>query len=94
LVTNQKTWEFDVNQYAKGWSLYNVENYSINNEDPEREGVLYVDPDYSDPYIVSPALSVDSNNYNTVKISMVSSAPDGVGAVYFITSDKMVSNLE
>ena len=81
LVTNQKTWEFDLDQCAKGWSLYNIENYSIN------QGTLYIDPDYSDPYMVSPALAVDTSEYNTVKICMASNAPDGVGAVYFTTSE-------
>ncbi len=87
LVTDEKNWEFDVNHCAKGWILYNIEDYSINNDDPNRDGVLYIDPLGLDPYIISPPLSIDSSNYNAVQIKMASNAPDNIGAIYFITSD-------
>lgn len=90
------SWQFQENGNTEGWIAYNIEyryenenpylGFWVNQDDPQRDGVFYIDPDISDPYIISPFLSIDANNYNTVEVCMASNAPDTTGAVYFTTS--------
>ena len=88
-------WRFQKEANTEGWIAYNIEyspdplelGFCVNRNDPERDGVFYIDPDVSDPYIMSPFLSINASNYTILNICMASNAPDGVGAVYFITSD-------
>ncbi|MBW2166039.1 MAG: hypothetical protein JRG74_08090, partial [Deltaproteobacteria bacterium] len=82
----QLTSEFTTEGYTEGWMTFNLESFSVNNIDPDREGVFYIDPGVSDPYIVSQPLAVNSVEYDAVEIMMASNAPDGVGAIYFTTA--------
>jgi len=83
-------WEFNCSANTsgneEGWAASNVENYSVNS------GIFYIDPSASDPYIVSPPLSINASNYNAVRIRMASNAPDGKGNIYFITNDDFTWN--
>ncbi|NIA09524.1 MAG: CHAP domain-containing protein [Nitrospiraceae bacterium] len=83
----QLTSEFTTEGYTEGWMTFNLEGFSVNNIDPDRDGVFYINPGVSDPFIVSPPLAVNSVEYNAVEIMMASNAPDGIGAIYFTTVD-------
>ena len=83
----QLTSEFTTEGYTEGWMTFNLEDFSVNDIDPDRDGVFYIDTGVSDPYIVSPPLAVNSVEYDAVEIMMASNAPDGSGAIYFTTAD-------
>ena len=85
LKANNISWNFntvyDFND-TEFWNINNLESYSVGG------GIFYIDPSLSDPYIVSPPLSINYADYNTVRIRMASNAPDGIGNIYFITFDE------
>jgi murein DD-endopeptidase MepM/ murein hydrolase activator NlpD len=74
------SWNFGVDGNLDCWELNNLESYSI------QDGIFYLDLAFRDPYIISPPLSLDALDYETLEIRMASNAPDGAGAVYFSTA--------
>jgi len=96
--TTTSQWEFLTNGVTDGWTACNVENYSVNFNDLNGEGIFFIDPAKSDPYIISPLLSISASDYNALKIRMASNANDGHLVIYFKTKsepdykdDKMIS---
>ncbi|MDI9396149.1 MAG: peptidoglycan DD-metalloendopeptidase family protein [Euryarchaeota archaeon] len=74
-------WEFNTPNDKEGWELHNIGPFSVT------DGIFRIDPNPEDYWIESQPLSVNANNYNAIMINMASNAPDGVGAIYFKTSD-------
>lgn len=74
------TWHFNTTNNFEGWKASNVEDQSVNS------GKYFINPQRTDPYIQSAALSLDASYYDAVEINMASNAPNGVGQVYFTTS--------
>jgi len=74
-------WKFNNNGDKEGWELHNIGSSSVT------DGIFRIDPNPEDYWIESQPLAVDANNYNAIMINMASNAPDGVGAIYFKTSD-------
>jgi murein DD-endopeptidase MepM/ murein hydrolase activator NlpD len=91
--SHQISWDFSTVSNREGWRGQNIEqplssgNYAI---DLQGNPLYYlaIDPAVSDPYVTSPPLSISAADYNAVHIRMASNAPDGVGNIYFVTSDK------
>jgi len=75
-------WEFDTPGDKEGWLPHNIEAWSV-----QTDGRFIINPGPTDPLIEQPYISLDATFYNTVNINMASNAPDGVGAIYFTTSD-------
>nr|QNO44579.1 endolytic peptidoglycan transglycosylase RlpA [Methanosarcinales archaeon ANME-2c ERB4]QNO44989.1 endolytic peptidoglycan transglycosylase RlpA [Methanosarcinales archaeon ANME-2c ERB4]QNO45067.1 endolytic peptidoglycan transglycosylase RlpA [Methanosarcinales archaeon ANME-2c ERB4] len=76
-------WEFNTPNNKEGWMLApNNEVWSV-----EPDGRFRIDPGPTDPWIEQPCISLDATFYNAVNINMASNAPDGVGAIYFTTSN-------
>ena len=75
-------WEFDTPNNKEGWLPHNIEAWSV-----QTDGRFIINPGPADPLIEQPYISLDATFYNTVNINMASNAPDGVGAIYFTTSD-------
>lgn len=74
--------------YSEGWTVHNVNEYSISNQDTDSKGIFYIDPAYNDPFITSPPLYLDSSSFSILEIRMASNAPDGSGAIYFATDSE------
>jgi murein DD-endopeptidase MepM/ murein hydrolase activator NlpD len=74
------SWEFDMAGNLECWKPYNIERYSIDND------IFYIDPKHGDPYIVSPLLWINSQDYTQLEVCLASNARDGIGAVYFTTT--------
>jgi murein DD-endopeptidase MepM/ murein hydrolase activator NlpD len=74
-------WEFNTPGDKEGWELHNIGASSVT------AGVLRIDPNPEDYWIESQPIAVNANNYNAIEINIASNAPDGVGAIYFKTSD-------
>lgn len=87
---NKYIWEFKygdgVDGDTEGWQPYNIESYSVNKQDPNRDGVFYIDPAASDPWIQNRNVLFRADDYDTLQIMMASNAPDTTGAIYFVTS--------
>ncbi len=78
------SWEFNIPGDKEGWQP----NPNIGNGwSVEDDGIFRIDPAEIDPWIESPALSISADNYNGIQINMASNAPDGIGAIYFRTSE-------
>jgi cell wall-associated NlpC family hydrolase len=75
-------WEFNTPGDKEGWSPHNIDAWSV-----ETDGKFRIDPGPTDPWIDQPYISLDATFYNAVNINMASNAPDGVGAIYFTTSE-------
>jgi hypothetical protein len=73
-------WSFNTPNNFEGWKANNVGDQSVNS------GRYFINPQRTDPYIYSAALSLDANNYDAIEINMASNAPNGVGQIYFTTS--------
>jgi len=82
LCSVKSLWEFNTPGDNEGWSHHNIDAWSV-----ETDGKFRIDPGPTDPWIDQPYISLDSTFYNAVNINMASNAPDGVGAIYFTTSD-------
>ena len=75
-------WEFGTPGDNEGWLPHNIEAWSV-----QTDGRFIINPGPTDPLIEQPYISLDATLYNAVNINMASNAPDGVGAIYFTTSD-------
>jgi len=75
-------WEFNTPGDKEGWSLHNIDAWSV-----EPDGRFRIDPDSTDSWIEQPYISLDATFYNVINIDMASNALDVVGAIYFTTSD-------
>ena len=75
-------WEFATPDDNESWLPHNTEAWSV-----KADGIFRIDPGPTDPWIEQPYILLDSTFYNAININMASNAPDGVGAIYFITSD-------
>ena len=75
-------WEFNTPGDNESWSPHNIDAWSV-----EPDGRFRIDPGPTDPWIEQPSISLDATFYNVININMASNAPDGVGAIYFTTSD-------
>ena len=75
-------WEFNTPGDNEGWLPHNIEAWSV-----QTDGRFIINPGPTDPLIEQPYISLDATFYNAVNINMASNAPDGVGAIYFTTSD-------
>ena len=75
-------WEFDTPGDKEGWLPHNIAAWSV-----QTDGRFIINPGPTDPLIEQPYISLDATFYNAVNINMASNAPDGVGAIYFTTSD-------
>ena len=75
-------WEFNTPGDKEGWLPHNTEAWSV-----QTDGRFIINPGPADPLIEQPYISLDATFYNTININMASNAPDGVGAIYFTTSD-------
>ena len=75
-------WEFNTPGDNESWSHHNIDAWSV-----ETDGKFRIDPGPTDPWIDQPYISLNSTIYNAVNINMASNAPDGVGAIYFTTSE-------
>ena len=75
-------WEFNTSGDKEDWLPHNTEAWSV-----QTDGRFIINPGPADPLIEQPYISLDATFYNTININMASNAPDGVGAIYFTTSD-------
>ncbi len=75
-------WEFNTAGDKEGWELHNIGAWSV-----EKDGIFRIDPDPGDYWIESQQLSINANSYDTIEINMASNGPDGIGTIYFRTSD-------
>ncbi len=73
------TWNFNTHNNFEGWKASNVEDQSVNG------GRYFINPQITDPYIYSAALSLNSGSYDAIEINMASNAPDGNARIYFKT---------
>ena len=74
------SWNFNGASNLEGWSLINIEGWSVNN------GILFDDPKNTDPHIKSPDIFVDASVLKYVKLRIASNALDNNGAIYFKTN--------
>ena len=75
-------WEFATPGDKEGWLPHNTEAWSV-----QTDGRFTINPGPTDPLIEQPYISLDATFYNVITANMASNAPDGVGAIYFTTSD-------
>jgi len=79
--TNNDRWSFNSTGYRQGWAAVNATASSVSN------GVFFVNPAGSDPYITSPPLVLNAGDYSRVEFKMASNLLDGYGNIYFKTSE-------
>ncbi len=72
-------WDFN-GSTTEDWSMRNAVLVDVDG------GHLYLDPDVSDPGIVSPGLSLDASSYGVVTFRMASNCTNLEGRIYFITA--------
>ncbi|MFZ3169195.1 MAG: hypothetical protein WA130_16400 [Candidatus Methanoperedens sp.] len=80
-LTIKPSWEFNTAGNLEGWDPHNIEGagYSVEN------GVFFIDPAESDPWIEKNGLYIDAASVNSIIINMSSNAPDKIGTIYFTT---------
>jgi hypothetical protein len=74
-------WEFNTAGNFEGWSVANASPSGS----AVHDGILFLDPAGSDPYIISPPLSANASSYRTVVVKMASNGLDPFGNIYFTT---------
>jgi len=79
--TNNDRWYYNSTAYRQGWSAVNATASSVSN------GIFYINPAGSDPYITSPPLVLNAADYKRVELRMASNMLDGYGNIYFKTSE-------
>ena len=73
-------WVFDTEGNTKGWTPFNFFTYKVS------DGMLQMEPRGIDPYFESPPLvNILASDYDTVTVTMRSTAADGNGKIYFRT---------
>lgn len=75
-------WGFGGTNNFEGWSLINIEAGSVNS------GILFDDPQATDPQIHSPDIYVDASVLKYAKFRMASNGLDSDGTVYFRTNSE------
>lgn len=73
-------WEYRTAGNFDNWSRYNASAASVSN------GIMFIDPAGTDPYVVSPNIQVQASSLRYVKLRMASNARDGYGSIYFKTA--------
>jgi len=73
------SWEFNTLNNFEGWTVSNAVASAVH------DGILFVDPSGSDPFISSPNFSVSAASYKTVTVRFASNGIDPFGNVYFKT---------
>lgn len=81
-TANPINWEFNTNNNFENWFGTNVSGVAVNN------GIFFIDPSGGDPYITSPALSINASVYRYIKVRLASNALDSYGSIYFRTSEE------
>jgi hypothetical protein len=78
--TNNDEWLYNSPNYRQGWTAYNVSDTSVTN------GIFNIDPAGYDPYIISPALAINADEYKRIELRIASNMLDWYGNIYFKTS--------
>jgi hypothetical protein len=75
-------WEFNGNSNLEGWSLFNWSAWTVIG------GTLNVDPAGDDPFIVSPAISINALTNTSIRIRMAQRDVEPTAKIYFKTNSE------
>jgi murein DD-endopeptidase MepM/ murein hydrolase activator NlpD len=87
-ITGKHKWGFNINGNDEGWIAKNVRRYENGYLYRVKDGVLSVRPSSRHVQIVSYPLKLETESFDSVFVTMRSSAPVGHAKVYFATDEE------